>query len=170
MRKTTETSKLTPSAASRLAVTSSKLNAALTSPMSYGSSAYRYGPAGDASKFEHFSDTKVVKTKEGPKKQLKRKDEPVDNEVKTVYDLVQNVFEQMPSWNLHIIPDTNSFCIAQVSRGRMGIPILKKSIELSAEFSAKVYVHQLHCKKYDGVYDTESKILSLIREIDALAA
>lgn len=170
MRKTTETPRTTPSAASRLAITSSKLNAALTSPISYGASSYRYSPTGDASKFENFTDTKVVKTKEGPKKQLKGKDEPVDNGVKTVYELVQNVFEQIPSWNLHIIPDTNSFCIAQVSRGRMGIPILKKSIELNAEFAAKVYVHQLHCKKYDGVYDTENKILSLIREIDALAA
>ncbi|XKL60807.1 hypothetical protein PGB90_007864 [Kerria lacca] len=120
-------------------------------------------------KFDAYTDTKIVKTKGGPKKALKQKFDQ-DNSQKTIYDLLHNVFDQMPSWNLHIIPDTNSFCIAQVSRGRMGIPILKKSIELNSEFFAKVYVHQLHCKRYDGLYDTENKILTLIREIDALAA
>ncbi len=121
-------------------------------------------------KFGNFSDTRIVKTKGGPKKQLQKKGEGEGETPKTVYDLVANVFDQMPSWNLHVIPDTNSLCIAQVSRGRMGIPILKKSIELNSEFFAKVYVHQLHCKRYDGIYDTESKILMLIRDIDALAA
>lgn len=124
----------------------------------------------DVSKFDSFTDSKIVKTKAGPKKVMKRKSPESSESPKTIYDIMNQVFDQMPSWNLHIIPDTHSFCIAQVSRGRMGIPILKKSIELNAEFFAKVYVHQLHCKRYDGVYDTESKIINLIREIDALAA
>ncbi|XP_065220355.1 WASH complex subunit 2-like [Planococcus citri] len=125
-------------------------------------------------KFETFTDSKVVKTKEGPKRAVKRKqDEDVylkDNNTKTLYDLMYEIFEKMPSWNLHVVPDTKCFCIAQVSRGRMGIPTLKKSIEINAEFFAKVYVHQLQCKRYDGIYDTESKIIKLIKEIDALAA
>lgn len=127
------------------------------------------------SKFDAFSDSKVVKTKEGPKKAVKRKytaDDGMlkDSSYKTIYDLMYEIFDKMPSWNLHVIPDTNYFCLAQVSRGRMGIPTLKKSIELNSEFFAKVYVHQLHCKRYDGIYDTESKIIKLIKEIDALAA
>lgn len=127
------------------------------------------------SKFDTFTDSKVVKTKEGPRKALKRKhtDEEgalKDSVPKTIYDLMYDIFDKMPSWNLHLISNDNCFCIAQVSRGRMGIPTLKKSIELNSEFFAKVYVHQLHCKRYDGIYDTESKIIKLIKEIDALAA
>lgn len=121
------------------------------------------------SKFDSFTDSRVVKTRDGPKKLKRKLNESTDMQ-KTIYDLMQDIFDTMPSWSLHVIPDTNSFCIAQVARGRMGIPILKKSIEFSSEFSAKVYVHQLHCKRYDGIYDTEGKIIRLIREIDALAA
>lgn len=169
----------TPIAASRLGVLQSKLGVALTSPVSpaFSGPSHRVGPAGDAPRFENFTDTKVVRTKEGPRKSQSQRsgDAPAagskdKEEVQTVYELARSLFEQIPSWNLHIMPDSNSFCIAQVSRGRMGIPILKKSIELNTDFTAKVYVHQLHCKKYDGIYDTQSKILSLIREIDALAA
>lgn len=118
-------------------------------------------------KFKTFSDTKVVKTKEGPKKLLLDKLDEIENP-KTIYDVMSDVFDTMPSWNIHLLPDNKSFCLAQVSRSRMGVPVLKKCVELDPEFKAKVYVHQLHCKRYDGVYDTESKLMKLINDIDAL--
>lgn len=123
--------------------------------------------------FDDFTDSRTVRTKAGPKKFLVQKErlelgasEKLNR--LTIYDLAQNVFDRMPSWNLHIMPDTNTFCIAQVGRGRMGIPILRKSVELNDNFSAKIFVHQLHCKKFDGVYDTEAKINSLMADIESL--
>uniref|UniRef100_A0A1B6CW33 Uncharacterized protein n=1 Tax=Clastoptera arizonana TaxID=38151 RepID=A0A1B6CW33_9HEMI len=89
---------------------------------------------------------------------------------RTIYDLMAEINLIYPSWNLHIMPDTNSFCIAQVSRGRIGIPILKKCIELDESYNAKVYVHQYHCKRFDGQYDSEESIIALIHEINALRA
>nr|XP_018913014.1 PREDICTED: histone H3.v1-like [Bemisia tabaci]XP_018913015.1 PREDICTED: histone H3.v1-like [Bemisia tabaci]XP_018913016.1 PREDICTED: histone H3.v1-like [Bemisia tabaci] len=88
---------------------------------------------------------------------------------RTLYDLMQDVSRLLPSWNLHVLPDSNSFCIAQVCRGRSGIPTLKTSIELDEEFNAKVFIHQLHCKRYDGIYDSEESICALIQEIDTLS-
>lgn len=89
---------------------------------------------------------------------------------RTIYDLMADINLVYPSWNLHIMPDTNSFCIAQISRGRLGIPVLKKCIELDEAYNAKVYVHQYHCKRFDGQYDSEESIIALIHEINALRA
>lgn len=156
-------------------VSSRRRNPIVSTPSGGSDAEPVHEPIAEVPNFDDFTDSRTVRTKAGPKKVLlaKQRLEPEEAEQlshTTVYNLVQNVFERLPSWNLHIIPDTNTFCIAQVGRGRMGIPILRKSIELNKDFAAKIFVHQLHCKKYDGVYDTESKINSLIGEIDALAA
>ncbi|XP_065207061.1 uncharacterized protein LOC135836266 [Planococcus citri] len=119
-------------------------------------------------KFDSFTNTRIVKTKEGPKKakleELKKADEP-----KTIYNIMEEIFDSLPHWNIHVIPENKSFCLAQISLGRNGIPALKKSIEINAEFKAKVYIHQLHCRRYDGIYDTESKIRKLIQDVDNVA-
>lgn len=97
-----------------------------------------------------------------------KKEEP---QVRTIYDLINDISLQRPSWNLHIVPETNAFCIAQVTKGRLGLPTLKKCIELDPdEYSAKVYIHQYHIKRFDGVYDSEDAILGLIEEIDSIKA
>lgn len=91
--------------------------------------------------------------------------------VRTIYDLINEVSLLRPSWNLHIIPETNAFCIAQVTKGRLGLPTLKKCIELDPEdYNAKVYIHQYHIKRFDGIYDSEDTILALIEEIDSIKA
>lgn len=91
--------------------------------------------------------------------------------VRTIYDVMNEVFLEYPSWNLHIIPETSAFCIAQVTKGRLGLPTLKKCIELDpVTYSAKVYIHQYHIKRFDAVYDGEESILALIREIDSIKA
>lgn len=100
-------------------------------------------------------------------------DPPVQEEppVRTVYDLMNDISLKYPSWNLHIIPETNAFCIAQVTKGRLGLPTLKKCIELDPEsYYAKVYIHQYHIKRFDNVYDSEESILALIEEIHSIKA
>uniref|UniRef100_A0A1B6GZ90 Uncharacterized protein n=1 Tax=Cuerna arida TaxID=1464854 RepID=A0A1B6GZ90_9HEMI len=91
--------------------------------------------------------------------------------VRTIYDLMNEVSLQYPSWNLHIIPETNAFCIAQVTKGRLGLPTLKKCIELDPnDYNAKVYIHQYHIKRFDGIYDSEESIIALIQEINSIKA
>ncbi|KAI5702878.1 myb-like protein X [Diaphorina citri] len=87
---------------------------------------------------------------------------------RTVLEMMQDVFKMMPTWNLHILPNTNTFCIAQIVRGVNGVPSLKKSIEMDLDFNVKVYVHQLHCKKFDGVYDSEDRLIELLQLVDAM--
>uniref|UniRef100_A0A1B6MP91 Uncharacterized protein n=1 Tax=Graphocephala atropunctata TaxID=36148 RepID=A0A1B6MP91_9HEMI len=90
---------------------------------------------------------------------------------RTIYDLMNEISLQYPSWNLHIIPETNAFCIAQVTKGRLGLPTLKKCIELDPiGYNAKVYIHQYHIKRFDGVYDSEESIIALIQEINSIKA
>lgn len=100
--------------------------------------------------------------------------EDAENEedpVRTMYDVMNDVFLEYPSWNLHLIPETSAFCIAQVTKGRLGLPTLKKCIELDpVSYNAKVYIHQYHIKRFDGVYDGEESILALIKEIDSIKA
>ncbi|KAK7575931.1 hypothetical protein V9T40_012217 [Parthenolecanium corni] len=154
------------------ASTPSVLSMALrTDPVSSPFTDSYYEPPAKEPSFDDFTDSRTVRTKGGPKKVLLQKAK-LDEKLNRlgVYDLVQDLFDRRPSWNLHIMPDTNTFCIAQLGRGRMGMPVLRKSVEISDDFAAKIFVHQLHCKKYDGVYDTESKLNSLIGDIDSLAA
>lgn len=87
---------------------------------------------------------------------------------RTVLEVIKEVFRMMPTWNVHILPNTNSFCIAQITRGVNGIPMLKKCIEMDLDFNVKVFVHQIHYKKYDGVYDSEDHLIELLQLVDAM--
>jgi len=94
-----------------------------------------------------------------------------DPQPRTIYELMNEIALQYPSWNLHIIPENSSFCIAQVTKGRLGLPTLKKCIELNPDsYNAKVYIHQYHIKRFDGVYDSEESILALFNEINNIKA
>ncbi|XP_054268194.1 polycystic kidney disease protein 1-like 3 [Macrosteles quadrilineatus] len=120
------------------------------------------------------STVKHGKDTSNPVTELSVPSNPVEEEtqsIRTIYDLMNDVSLQYPSWNLHIIPETNAFCIAQVTKGRLGLPTLKKCIELDPEtYSAKVYIHQYHIKRFDGVYDSEEAIVALIEEIHSIKA
>lgn len=87
---------------------------------------------------------------------------------RTVLELMRDVFHLMPTWNVHILPNTNTFCIAQVIRGVNGVPMLKKCIEMDHNFNVKVFVHQIHYKKYDGVYDSEDHLIELLQLVDSM--
>uniref|UniRef100_A0A8D9DXX4 Uncharacterized protein n=1 Tax=Cacopsylla melanoneura TaxID=428564 RepID=A0A8D9DXX4_9HEMI len=89
-------------------------------------------------------------------------------DTRTVVDLMNDVFKLMPTWNVHILPHTDNFCMAQIIRGVNGVPMLKKCIEMDHDFNVKVYVHQIHYKKYDGVYDSEEHLIELLQLVDAM--
>lgn len=91
-----------------------------------------------------------------------------ENENRTVYDVMECISVVMPSWNLHILPDTNTFCICQITRDRRGVPSLSKCIELDDSFNGKVHVFGQHCERFDGVYNSEESVVALIREVDEI--
>lgn len=84
---------------------------------------------------------------------------------RTIYDVMADISLIFPSWNLHILEDTNTFCIACIRRNSAGMPAIAKCIELDEQFNAKVYVHQNHCKQFDGQYDDESSIVALVNTV-----
>ncbi|XP_075226180.1 uncharacterized protein LOC142327178 [Lycorma delicatula] len=93
-------------------------------------------------------------------------DQESDKNSRTLYEVMNDMSLIMPSWNLHILPDTNTFCIGQVTRNRLGIPYLSKCIELDDNFNAKVYIYQQRCKQFDGMYNSEETVVALLNEID----
>lgn len=129
----------------------------------------RIGPSVDIPKNINEEEVTIV-----PLDVTSEQTEDTENEegpVRTMYDVMNEVFLEYPSWNLHLIPETSAFCIAQVTKGRLGLPTLKKCIELDpVSYNAKVYIHQYHIKRFDGVYDGEESILALIKEIDSIKA
>ncbi|KAL1123146.1 hypothetical protein AAG570_002233 [Ranatra chinensis] len=86
----------------------------------------------------------------------------------TIYDLVQSISLELPSWNLHVLEDTDSFCIAHVVRGPAGIPVMKKIIEIDGEYNVKVYIDQSLRNEYQGVYNSYESIRNLILTLDTL--
>lgn len=92
------------------------------------------------------------------------KNKPGD--VRTIYDVMEYVSDVWPSWSLHILPDTKTFCICEVTRNPVGIPCVSKCIELDEEFNAKVHIYEHHFKTFDGLYNSEEAVVSLINKVN----
>lgn len=87
----------------------------------------------------------------------------------TIYDLMYEVNCEFPSWNLHVMQDTTSFLICQVTRGQHGLPTMNKMIELESDFSsAKVYINQILHREFCGSYNSYESIKELITNVQNL--
>lgn len=90
-----------------------------------------------------------------------------DDEV-TIYDLMQELSKEMPSWNIHTLSDNGHFSLVQIDNGPLGLPVMKKVILFDNDFNAQVYIGEKPILGYSGIYDSYDSIKQLVLSVDQI--
>ncbi|XP_066904069.1 uro-adherence factor A-like [Halyomorpha halys] len=104
---------------------------------------------------------------------LKKKKEIIGGEEEkkenalTMYDLMQDISIERPTWNIHVTSDGQAFCLAQVDVVD-NVPVMKKVIEIDLEYHAKVFIGGTVMPEFEGNYSGYEDIRQLIYEVDQL--
>lgn len=104
---------------------------------------------------------------------LKKRKEAAGNEEEkkenalTMYDLMQDISVERPTWNIHVTSDGQAFCLAQVDVVD-NVPVMKKVIEIDLDYNAKVFVGGTVLPEFDGKYSGYEDIRQLIYVVDRL--
>lgn len=110
--------------------------------------------------FAHFINLK--KRKEAAGNEEEKKESAL-----TMYDLMQDISVERPTWNIHVTSDGQAFCLAQVDVVD-NVPAMKKVIEIDLDYNAKVFVGGTVMPEFEGKYSGYEDIRQLIYEVDRL--